>query len=75
MGRLDFTCACRLASSCTPRNIEVRPLLGVQVIAVRITLDADKRAAVLEQRGIDMLDAGKAFAGPTIGAITAKRAI
>jgi hypothetical protein len=68
MGRLDFTCACRLASSCTPRNIEVRPLLG-------ITLDADKRAAVLEQRGIDMLDPGKAFAGPTIGAITAKRAI
>jgi uncharacterized protein len=35
------------------------------VIAVRITFDADKRAAVLEQRGIDMLDAVKIFAGPT----------
>jgi uncharacterized protein len=32
---------------------------------VRISFDADKRAAVLEQRGIDMLDAVKIFAGPT----------
>ena len=32
---------------------------------MRISFDADKRTAVLEQRGIDMLDAVKVFAGPT----------
>jgi len=32
---------------------------------VRFSFDADKRAATLEKRGIDMLDAAKVFAGPT----------
>ena len=32
---------------------------------MRISFDADKRIATLEQRGIDMLDAVKVFAGPT----------
>ena len=32
---------------------------------VRITCDPDKRVATLEERGIDMLDAAKVFAGPT----------
>jgi hypothetical protein len=32
---------------------------------VKVNFDADKRAATLEKRGIDMLDAAKVFAGPT----------
>jgi hypothetical protein len=32
---------------------------------VKVDFDADKRAAALERRGIDMLDAVKVFAGPT----------
>jgi uncharacterized DUF497 family protein len=32
---------------------------------VRISFDANNRVATLEQRGIDMLDADKVFAGPT----------
>jgi uncharacterized protein len=32
---------------------------------VKFSFDADKRAATLEKRGIDMLDAAKVFAGPT----------
>ncbi len=32
---------------------------------VRITFDAAKRTAILETRGIDVLDAAKVFAGPT----------
>ncbi|MGC9959374.1 BrnT family toxin [Roseiarcus sp.] len=32
---------------------------------MRFSFDADKRAATLEKRGIDMLDAAKVFAGPT----------
>ena len=40
-------------------------IIGGTVIAVKITFDAAKRAAVLETRGIDMRDAAKVFEGPT----------
>jgi uncharacterized protein len=39
--------------------------LGVQLLAVRITCDPDKRAATLEERGLDLLETAKVFAGPT----------
>ena len=32
---------------------------------MKVTCDPAKRAAVLEERGLDMLDAVKVFAGPT----------
>ncbi len=32
---------------------------------VKVSFDADKRAVVLAERGIDMIDAAKVFAGPT----------
>ena len=32
---------------------------------MKVSFDPDKRAAILEKRGIDMLDAAEVFAGPT----------